>query len=194
MFLNRFIHTRVDVRHPGAAATQHQTTSTCSACLLAKVNHLLPKFLAAHHELRCTEPRHLPRGNATSVFQHSIFYKQPLIAKFYTVARKIPFEDPVILNYVRIGYIVSQVLILGAYYYVSLAVCSLFRGPSEYGSLCTLRSRRRMTKRCSNTVSLSLHSRSRLAFLRTSYVGSGAFLGHGASPSPFTPELCTYCS
>ncbi|KAF8185460.1 PHO88-related membrane protein [Pholiota molesta] len=38
------------------------------------------------------------------------------------LARKIPFEDPVILNYVRIGYIVSQVIILGAYYYVSLAI------------------------------------------------------------------------
>ena len=38
------------------------------------------------------------------------------------VARKIPFEDPDVLFYVRVGYVLSQVIVLGAYYYVSLAV------------------------------------------------------------------------
>ncbi|KAF9230347.1 inorganic phosphate transporter [Melanogaster broomeanus] len=38
------------------------------------------------------------------------------------VARRIPFDDPVVLNYVRLGYIASQVIILGAYFYVSYKV------------------------------------------------------------------------
>ncbi|KAF8236713.1 inorganic phosphate transport PHO88 [Tricholoma matsutake] len=38
------------------------------------------------------------------------------------LARKIPFEDPEVLNYVRIAYVAAQVIILGAYYYVSYAV------------------------------------------------------------------------
>ncbi|KAJ7598889.1 PHO88-related membrane protein [Mycena floridula] len=38
------------------------------------------------------------------------------------LARKINFDDPEILMYVRIGYISAQVLILGVYYYVSLAI------------------------------------------------------------------------
>ncbi|XP_006457714.1 hypothetical protein AGABI2DRAFT_176336, partial [Agaricus bisporus var. bisporus H97] len=36
--------------------------------------------------------------------------------------RKIPFEDPIVLGYVRIAYITAQVVILATYYYVSLAV------------------------------------------------------------------------
>ncbi|KAF9474944.1 PHO88-related membrane protein [Pholiota conissans] len=38
------------------------------------------------------------------------------------LARKIPFDDPVVLNYVRVGYVVSQVIVLAIYYYVSLAI------------------------------------------------------------------------
>jgi len=38
------------------------------------------------------------------------------------VARRIPFDDPEVLNYVRVGYIASQVVILGAYFYVSQKV------------------------------------------------------------------------
>jgi hypothetical protein len=33
------------------------------------------------------------------------------------LARKVPFDDPTVLLYVRIGYVVAQVVILGAYYY-----------------------------------------------------------------------------
>ncbi|KAJ7089708.1 inorganic phosphate transporter [Mycena belliarum] len=40
------------------------------------------------------------------------------------VARKIPFEDPDILNYTRVGYIAVQVIVLGIYYYVSMKVKS----------------------------------------------------------------------
>ncbi|KDQ58909.1 hypothetical protein JAAARDRAFT_154071 [Jaapia argillacea MUCL 33604] len=38
------------------------------------------------------------------------------------LARKVPFDDPQILTYVRIGYVVSQVIILGAYYYTSMKI------------------------------------------------------------------------
>ncbi|OBZ72342.1 Inorganic phosphate transport protein PHO88 [Grifola frondosa] len=38
------------------------------------------------------------------------------------VARKIPFDDPQILTYVRIGYVVSQVVVLGVYYYVAMKI------------------------------------------------------------------------
>ncbi|KIK02194.1 hypothetical protein K443DRAFT_677834 [Laccaria amethystina LaAM-08-1] len=38
------------------------------------------------------------------------------------LARKIPFEDPLVLNYVRAGYVLAQVIVLGVYYYVSLVI------------------------------------------------------------------------
>ncbi|KZS92569.1 inorganic phosphate transporter [Sistotremastrum niveocremeum HHB9708] len=38
------------------------------------------------------------------------------------VARKIPFDDPVTLNYVRIAYVAVQVIILGTYYYISMKI------------------------------------------------------------------------
>lgn len=41
------------------------------------------------------------------------------------MARRLNFEDPETLLYVRIGYATTQIVILGLYYYVSLAV-----GPS----------------------------------------------------------------
>ena len=41
------------------------------------------------------------------------------------MARKVPFDDPDVLNYVRIGYVVSQVLILAVYYSISYKVSLL---------------------------------------------------------------------
>ena len=38
------------------------------------------------------------------------------------VARKIPFDEPDVLNYVRLGYVVSQVAILAVYYFISFKV------------------------------------------------------------------------
>ncbi|TFY66130.1 hypothetical protein EVG20_g4954 [Dentipellis fragilis] len=38
------------------------------------------------------------------------------------VARKIPFDDPEVLLYVRIGYVVSQLVILATYFYVSYKI------------------------------------------------------------------------
>jgi hypothetical protein len=39
------------------------------------------------------------------------------------VARKVPFDDPQVLEYVRIGYIASQAIALVVYYYASSKVC-----------------------------------------------------------------------
>jgi hypothetical protein len=73
---------------------------------------------AYYHELGNTEPPHLTRRNA-AYFNLSIL----LIVNLYSaVARKIPFEDPLVLNYVRLAYVVSQLVMLAAYYYVSIAV------------------------------------------------------------------------
>ncbi|KAH9482027.1 SRP-independent targeting protein 3 [Psilocybe cubensis] len=38
------------------------------------------------------------------------------------LARKIPFDDPETLNYVRIGYVASQLVVLGVYYYISAVI------------------------------------------------------------------------
>ncbi|KAJ2914334.1 hypothetical protein MD484_g6084, partial [Candolleomyces efflorescens] len=40
----------------------------------------------------------------------------------WTVARKIPFEDPDVLLYVRIAYVSVQLIVLAVYYYVSVQV------------------------------------------------------------------------
>ncbi|KAG6846145.1 hypothetical protein H0H93_015748, partial [Arthromyces matolae] len=37
-------------------------------------------------------------------------------------ARKIPFEDPQVLLYVRIAYVAAQVIVIGTYYYTSLKI------------------------------------------------------------------------
>ncbi|KAF5393248.1 hypothetical protein D9757_000689 [Collybiopsis confluens] len=38
------------------------------------------------------------------------------------LARKIPFEDPQVLNYARIGYAATQLILLAVYYYISMIV------------------------------------------------------------------------
>jgi len=38
------------------------------------------------------------------------------------LARKIPFEDPEVLNYVRVAYATTQLLVLGVYYYISMKI------------------------------------------------------------------------
>jgi len=40
------------------------------------------------------------------------------------VARKIPFEDPEVLNYVRIGYAATQIITLAIYFYTSYKIKS----------------------------------------------------------------------
>ena len=75
--------------------------------------------LTLNNELSNAEPRHLSRCNATFVL---LLFNQYYPSHLSTVARKIPFDDPVVLNYVRIGYVLSQVIMLGVYYYVSTAV------------------------------------------------------------------------
>ncbi|KAH6902107.1 inorganic phosphate transporter [Coprinopsis sp. MPI-PUGE-AT-0042] len=38
------------------------------------------------------------------------------------LAKRVPFDDPVILNYVRVAYVSVQLVILGVYYYLSTIV------------------------------------------------------------------------
>ena len=38
------------------------------------------------------------------------------------MAKKVPFDDPQVLTYVRIAYVATQVIVLGVYYYVGQQV------------------------------------------------------------------------
>ena len=38
------------------------------------------------------------------------------------MARRIPFDDPQVLTYVRIAYVATQITVLGVYYYVGTVV------------------------------------------------------------------------
>ena len=44
------------------------------------------------------------------------------------MAKKVPFDDPQVLTYVRIAYVATQITVLGVYYYVGLQV----RSPLSY--------------------------------------------------------------
>jgi hypothetical protein len=61
-------------------------------------------------------------GAMQRMFFFPFLFIQPLKEKF-PVARKIPFDDPEVLTYVRIGYVLTQLTALAIYYYVSLTVC-----------------------------------------------------------------------
>lgn len=57
-----------------------------------------------------------------------IFHRQNILRNIihslaFLVARKIPFDNPEVLMYVRIAYVAAQAIILGVYYYISLTVC-----------------------------------------------------------------------
>ena len=51
----------------------------------------------------------------------------------YIVARKIPFDDPQTLNYVRVGYVTAQLLVLTTYYYMSMKV-SFVKSQTQFES------------------------------------------------------------
>jgi hypothetical protein len=48
------------------------------------------------------------------------------------VARKIPFDDPQTLTYVRIAYVAVQLIVLGTYYYMSSKVRLVILWSEEY--------------------------------------------------------------
>jgi len=73
-----------------------------------------------HHELWGSELGHIPRGNARYTLLLSHLTSIPLTS--LAVARKIPFDEPNVLLYVRIGYVVSQIAILAVYYFISYRV------------------------------------------------------------------------
>ena len=43
------------------------------------------------------------------------------------LARRIPFDNPQVLLAVRVAYVVTQVVVLGVYYYISTKVCAGLR-------------------------------------------------------------------
>lgn len=69
------------------------------------------------NERGLAEHRRLPGRHAGSVFNRIQLLDANVDA--FLVARRIPFDDPVVLNYVRLGYITSQIIILGTYFYIS---------------------------------------------------------------------------
>jgi hypothetical protein len=77
---------------------------------------------AGHHELWHTKSRYFSRSHAMSV---NPFLSSCLQLAVFLVARKIPFDDPEVLNYVRIAYVTAQVTVLGIYYYISYTVRSM---------------------------------------------------------------------
>jgi hypothetical protein len=63
------------------------------------------------------------------------------------VARKIPFDDPQVLNYVRIAYVAAQAIILGTYFFVAQKVLvSSARSLRRLRAGLANRSSRRTTK------------------------------------------------
>jgi hypothetical protein len=105
-------------------------------------------------EPRYPEHGHLARGHAGSVSAsfpakhrgaHALaFHFCPRV-----VARRIPFDDPTTLSAVRIGYVVSQVVIIGTYFFVAQKVRQS-SCPTVSSADTPVRSRRRMTRPCSS--------------------------------------------
>ena len=94
-----------------------------------KADVALPLWTHTHTEV--TEPLHPPwtqeyRTSSSHSVQckvrYCVFLPLALHWNPSLVARKIPFDDPLVLNYVRLGYVVSQLVMLGVYCYVSMGV------------------------------------------------------------------------
>jgi Phosphate transport (Pho88) len=66
-----------------------------------------------------------------SVRSYSHSYSYNSWKRKISVARKIPFDDPEVLTYVRISYVLSQVIGLRIYHYVSMAVRFLLSFSNE---------------------------------------------------------------
>lgn len=74
------------------------------------------------------------------------------------MAKKVPFDDPQVLTYVRIAYVATQVVVLGVYFYVGQQVrprtlhLIALGGEDSLLTRTAGRSRRRTTRRCSSMV------------------------------------------
>ncbi len=80
-------------------------------------------FFSAQNERSNDEPCGIAGGDAVSVFLVMPFAQTTSqTTSCFIVARKIPFEDPQVLTWVRIAYVVVQAVVLGTYYYVSMKV------------------------------------------------------------------------
>lgn len=132
--------------HVGSAAAQLCSVSFCSAespyLWSSPVFHSHPLNGSIQHERCGPEPRHFACCDArcvwaclgilmTCVLTFGIELGIELLAWWNQtrvltiVARKIPFDDPQTLNYVRVGYVSVQLLVLSTYYYISMKVCTL---------------------------------------------------------------------
>ncbi|KAG6902086.1 hypothetical protein C0995_004437 [Termitomyces sp. Mi166 len=57
------------------------------------------------------------------------------------VARKIPFDDPQVLVYVRIAYVAAQVIVIATYYFVSLKVLFFLFHPARLLTLSQVKAK-----------------------------------------------------
>ena len=55
---------------------------------------------------------------------------------YVSVARKIPFDNPQVLDYVRIAYVASQTIALAVYYYTSSKVAQFSRQLTPSPHMC----------------------------------------------------------
>ena len=56
-----------------------------------------------------------------------------IILGMMQVSKKVPFDDPTVLNSVRALYVVSNLIIVGIYYYVGMKI-KVKRGHNSYPS------------------------------------------------------------
>ena len=120
-------------RTPDEAATSLPTLLVVNTSYPHSSGSELQKY-----ERSNAKSRHFPWGHATycySLFQFVFFVS--LTASSSPVARKIPFDNPQVLDYVRIFYVASQAISLAVYYYTSTKVRQLPRQHPPTPHVCT---------------------------------------------------------
>lgn len=116
---NTKIHSLTNHPSCSCAYTHHHTCSNCAD----------PKGILAtyprhhrHHE----PPNVRSRGSGLTTRQHVLIVacstNLVIILVMMQVSKKIPFDDPNVLNGVRALYIVSNILIAGVYFYVKMQI------------------------------------------------------------------------
>jgi hypothetical protein len=86
---------------------------------------VLPRVTGHNDESSHSKSRYFLRRHARSPFAPHGRVEQTLTyTSFFwsLVARKIPFDDPVVLNYVRAGYIIAQGISIAVFFYISAKV------------------------------------------------------------------------
>ena len=130
------------------------TLANCFVRTTTTITIRLVLIFYRQHECCHGQPRNLSRCNATYVLLVSLLS----CTHVALVARRIPFDDPDVLNYCRIGYVGAQLVVLAIYYYISMAVSIGPSSSTDQAHTTTCRLNAKTTKRCSNTVRHSLTS------------------------------------